>query len=93
MTRAATLIRGDGIGPEITAATLLVLDALGAPFDWDEQSGGMSAEARDVSIGDAQITVPPTASRRSIERRSRGWAGSAPADPSSSVRARTSLPS
>lgn len=43
MTRAATLIRGDGIGPEITAATLLVLDALGVQFDWDEQYGGMSA--------------------------------------------------
>ena len=43
MTRAATLIRGDGIGPEITAATLDVLDALGVKFDWDEQYGGMSA--------------------------------------------------
>ena len=41
--RAATLIRGDGIGPEITAATLDVLDALGLQFDWDEQYGGMSA--------------------------------------------------
>jgi isocitrate dehydrogenase (NAD+) len=41
--RAATLIRGDGIGPEITAATLDVLDALGMQFDWDEQYGGMSA--------------------------------------------------
>lgn len=43
MTRAATLIRGDGIGPEIAAATLQVLDALGMQFDWDEQYGGMSA--------------------------------------------------
>jgi isocitrate dehydrogenase (NAD+) len=49
VTRAATLIRGDGIGPEITAATLLVLDALGAPFDWDEQTGGMSAVAQSGS--------------------------------------------
>jgi len=43
VTREATLIAGDGIGPEITEATLLVLDALGAKFDWDEQYGGMSA--------------------------------------------------
>ncbi len=42
MTRAATLIRGDGIGPEIAAATLLVLDALGVKFDWDEQFAGQS---------------------------------------------------
>jgi len=41
--REATLIAGDGIGPEITAATLSVLDALGVTFDWDEQYGGMSA--------------------------------------------------
>jgi isocitrate dehydrogenase (NAD+) len=43
VTRPATLIRGDGIGPEITDATLLVLDALGVQFEWDEQYGGMSA--------------------------------------------------
>ncbi len=36
----ATLIPGDGIGPEITAATLQVLDALGAPFVWDRQVAG-----------------------------------------------------
>ena len=43
MGRPATLIRGDGIGPEITEATLLVLDAAGASFDWDEQIGGVTA--------------------------------------------------
>ena len=43
MTREATLIAGDGIGPEITAATLQVLDALGVSFAWDRQLGGMAA--------------------------------------------------
>jgi isocitrate dehydrogenase (NAD+) len=43
VTLEATLIAGDGIGPEITQATLQVLDALGVKFDWDEQYGGMSA--------------------------------------------------
>jgi len=43
VTREATLITGDGIGPEITAATLQVLDALGVQFTWDEQYGGMAA--------------------------------------------------
>jgi isocitrate dehydrogenase (NAD+) len=38
----ATLIPGDGIGPEVTAATLAVLDALDAPFDWEEQAAGMA---------------------------------------------------
>jgi isocitrate dehydrogenase (NAD+) len=37
----ATLISGDGIGPEILDATLAALDALGAPFEWDRQVAGM----------------------------------------------------
>lgn len=38
-----TLIHGDGIGPEITEAVLTVLEALKAPFDWQEQIAGMAA--------------------------------------------------
>jgi len=38
---AATLIPGDGIGPEIMDATLAVLDALGAPFVWERQVAGL----------------------------------------------------
>ena len=38
----ATLIPGDGIGPEITEAVVSVLDALGAPFAWDIQQGGLA---------------------------------------------------
>ena len=37
----ATLIPGDGIGPEIVDATLAALDALQAPFDWDRQTAGL----------------------------------------------------
>jgi isocitrate dehydrogenase (NAD+) len=37
----ATLIPGDGIGPEIIDATVAVLDALGAPFEWDTQVAGL----------------------------------------------------
>jgi isocitrate dehydrogenase (NAD+) len=36
-----TLIDGDGIGPEITAATVRVLEALGAPIAWERQIAGM----------------------------------------------------
>lgn len=38
-----TLIRGDGIGPEISAATLKILDAAGAELAWDEQLAGLAA--------------------------------------------------
>jgi len=37
----ATLIPGDGIGPEIVEATLAVLEALEAPFEWDWQIAGL----------------------------------------------------
>ena len=39
----ATLIAGDGIGPEIVEAVVATLDTLGAPFAWDRQDGGLSA--------------------------------------------------
>jgi isocitrate dehydrogenase (NAD+) len=39
----ATLIPGDGIGPEVTASVVQVLDALGKPFTWDIQQGGLAA--------------------------------------------------
>jgi isocitrate dehydrogenase (NAD+) len=38
----ATLIPGDGIGPEVVAATVQVLDALGSPFVWDVQHAGIA---------------------------------------------------
>jgi isocitrate dehydrogenase (NAD+) len=37
----ATLIPGDGIGPEIVDAVLAVLDAMGDPFEWDRQIAGL----------------------------------------------------
>lgn len=40
-TIPATLIPGDGIGPEIMDATLAVLDAVDAPFEWDRQIAGL----------------------------------------------------
>jgi isocitrate dehydrogenase (NAD+) len=39
----ATLIPGDGIGPEITEAVVKILEAAGAPFDWDVHLGGVAA--------------------------------------------------
>ncbi len=50
-----TLIPGDGIGPEIVDATLAVLDALGAPFQWDRQAAGMEG------VKAAQDPLPPSA--------------------------------
>jgi isocitrate dehydrogenase (NAD+) len=38
----ATLIPGDGIGPEVSQATLEVLEAVGAPFQWETHQAGMA---------------------------------------------------
>ena len=38
-----TLIPGDGIGPDITEATVRILEAAGAQFEWDRRFAGMAA--------------------------------------------------
>jgi isocitrate dehydrogenase (NAD+) len=43
MTHTITLIPGDGIGPSITRATLQVLEAAGAPMEFDRQIAGQTA--------------------------------------------------
>ena len=43
MSKTITVIPGDGIGPEVTAATLSVLQEAGAHLEYDRQLGGMSA--------------------------------------------------
>ncbi|MBI2536749.1 MAG: isocitrate/isopropylmalate dehydrogenase family protein [Gemmatimonadetes bacterium] len=56
MSPRATLIRGDGIGPEITAAALAVLDAAGVRIDWDEQLAGVAAmEETGTPLPDATV--------------------------------------
>ena len=43
MTKTVTVIPGDGIGPEVTEATLEVLQTAGADLDYDMQVAGMAA--------------------------------------------------
>jgi isocitrate dehydrogenase (NAD+) len=43
MAETVTLIPGDGIGPEITAAVVRILEAAGAELAWDEQIAGETA--------------------------------------------------
>ncbi|MBO0702129.1 MAG: isocitrate/isopropylmalate dehydrogenase family protein [Candidatus Dormibacteraeota bacterium] len=42
---AVTLIPGDGVGPEISDATVRVLEATGVDFDWDVQQAGENVMA------------------------------------------------
>jgi len=41
MSHAVTLIRGDGVGPELAAVTRDVLDATGVEFEWVEVDAGV----------------------------------------------------
>lgn len=43
MTHQITLIPGDGIGPEITEATVAAVEATGVRVAWDRQIAGMTA--------------------------------------------------
>lgn len=47
MTYRITLIPGDGIGPELTEATKMVLEATGVPFEWDIQQAGENVIAAE----------------------------------------------
>jgi isocitrate dehydrogenase (NAD+) len=43
MAHKVTLIPGDGIGPEVTSATVRVLEATGVKFDWETFHAGAEA--------------------------------------------------
>jgi isocitrate dehydrogenase (NAD+) len=45
--RTITLIRGDGIGPEVADAVVAILEAVRAPVTWEEVRVGRGAEASD----------------------------------------------
>lgn len=47
MSYRVTLIPGDGVGPELTEATVRVLEGTGVAFDWDEQLAGESVMATE----------------------------------------------
>lgn len=56
MTCEVTLIPGDGIGPEVTAAAVQVLEATGISWKWDEQIAGMAAvEATGTPLPDRTV--------------------------------------
>jgi len=50
MTRKIAVIRGDGIGPEIMDATLVVLDALGAGLEYEFVDAGLAAHGKSGEL-------------------------------------------
>src|SRR3990172_6688985 len=50
MAHSVTLIPGDGTGPEISEATVRVLEATGVEFDWDVREAGIDAAEKYGSV-------------------------------------------
>ncbi len=47
MSRTITLLPGDGIGPEVSAATVRVLEAAGLDVEWESHTAGAEAVANN----------------------------------------------
>jgi len=55
---SAVLLPGDGIGPEVTEATLRVLDAAGARIEWERlEAGGDVVEKYGTPVPDAVLNA------------------------------------
>ncbi|MET0800113.1 MAG: isocitrate/isopropylmalate family dehydrogenase, partial [Actinomycetota bacterium] len=59
-----TLIPGDGIGPEVIASTRAIVEAAGAPIDWEEAQAGAEVFKRGVASGVPQETMDSIARTR-----------------------------
>jgi 3-isopropylmalate dehydrogenase len=58
VSRTVVLLPGDGIGPEIIAPAVQVLDAVGAGFDYSEHAfGGASIDAHGVPLTDDTLAA------------------------------------
>ena len=57
MSHLVTLIPGDGVGPEITAATRRVIEATGVSIEWEEAIAGEAVFRAGNSSGVPQETV------------------------------------
>jgi isocitrate dehydrogenase len=55
--KLVTLIPGDGIGPEVTGAARRVIEAVGAPIEWDVQAAGASVFRKGIASGVPQDTI------------------------------------
>ena len=59
-----TALPGDGIGPEVMNATLKILDAAGAPVEWEVAEAGAKAFERGVVTGVPRETLDSIATNK-----------------------------
>ena len=88
--KTVTLIRGDGIGPEVADAVVYVLEAAGAPLAFEEAVVGRAAEERE---GDPLPDKVLESIRRNRVRRTSATPSSISMSAAPTARAATSMPS
>ena len=52
-----TLVPGDGIGPEVTEAARRIVEASGAPIDWEEAEAGAEVFKKGLPSGVPDETI------------------------------------
>ncbi len=57
MTTPVTLIKGDGVGPEIVQAVRRIVDASGAQIEWEECEAGASVFKKGIASGVPKETI------------------------------------
>ena len=64
--RLVTLIPGDGIGPEVATAARRIVDATGAPIEWEEREAGAEVFKQGLPSGVPQDTIESIARTRVV---------------------------
>jgi isocitrate dehydrogenase len=59
-----TLVHGDGIGPEVTEATRRIIEAAGAPIDWEVCEAGAEVFKKGLPSGVPEETIASLSSTR-----------------------------
>ncbi|MGH7539569.1 MAG: isocitrate/isopropylmalate family dehydrogenase, partial [Gemmatimonadota bacterium] len=59
-----TLVPGDGIGPEVTRAARRIVEASGAPIDWQECEAGAEVFRKGLPSGVPDETIASLSSTR-----------------------------
>ena len=55
--RLVTLIAGDGIGPEVATSARRIVDATGAPIEWEQHEAGAEVFKKGLPTGVPQDTI------------------------------------
>jgi isocitrate dehydrogenase len=63
-TRLVTLIPGDGIGPECVASARRIVEAAGAPIEWEEREAGAEVFKKGLPSGVPPETIDSISSTR-----------------------------